>query len=161
MTPSPTIHIIRLAAMRVASSYGFGENPEEIAWHKMSAWAKPKALLNDLDGHPLFGLNNPYPTPATPRYGYEFWLQVGPEVEPDGDIRIGEFFGGEYAVMRCEVSGHPEHIPAAWQSLAVWCKNNGYTMGTHHALERFLSIPDDLSHLLLELHCPIVKSQKG
>jgi DNA gyrase inhibitor GyrI len=156
MESSHIVQIIHLDAMRIASAYGFGHNPEEIAWQRMSLWAQPRGLLNDIDAHPLFGLNNPYPTPTTPCYGYEFWLRVGTEVEPEGDIRIGEFFGGTYAVMRCEVNGHPENIPASWQSLAAWCKTNAHTMGIHHALERFLSIPDDLTHLVLDLYCPIL-----
>jgi DNA gyrase inhibitor GyrI len=150
------IQIVRLDAMRIASAYGFGDSPEEVAWQNLARWAKPRGFLDNLSDHPVYGFNNPYPTPATPRYGYELWMKVGPEVEPENDVRIGEFFGGLYATTRCEVHGNPEKIPATWQSLAAWCKTNGYATGTHHALERYLSSPDDLASLMLELYCPIL-----
>jgi DNA gyrase inhibitor GyrI len=149
------VEIVRLEAMRVASAYGYGENPEEIAWRKLAQWAKPKGFLDDITAHPIFGFNNPYPTPANSRHGYEFWIKVGADVEPEGEIRIGEFFGGMYAVSRCRVQGHPENIPAAWKSLGEWCSNSGHTLGTHHALERFLSSPENFSNLELDLCCPI------
>lgn len=40
------VSIVRIEAMRVASAYGFGDNPEEIAWRNMAAWARPKGFLN-------------------------------------------------------------------------------------------------------------------
>ena len=86
----------------------------------MVEWAQPKGFLDDLATHPIFGFNNPYPIPQNPRYGYEFWMKVGVEVGPEGEIRIGGFLGGLYAVTRCEAQGHPEkNIPAGWQSLAA------------------------------------------
>ena len=152
-----TVEIVRLDAMRVASAYGFGTNPEEIAWQKLASWAKPKGFLVDVFTHPVFGFNNPYPTPTTPRYGYELWMKVGPDVEPERDIRIGEFFGGLFAVTRCNVQGHPENIPSTWQALAAWCMEYDHPTGLHPAMERFLSSPEDLSNLVLDLYCPIVK----
>ena len=78
------VQIVRLEPMRVASTYGFGEHPEDQAWQILAEWAKPKGLLDDIDAHPIFGFNNPYPTPDNPKYGYEFWIKVGPAVEPEG-----------------------------------------------------------------------------
>ncbi len=150
-----TVRVVRLEPMRVATAYGFGVNPEERAWHTLVAWAAPKGLLDNPEEHPIFGLNNPYPVPDNPRYGYEFWIKVGPEVEPEGYIRIEEFFGGLYAVTRCEVNGHPEQIPATWQKLAEWCKENDHPLGRHPALERFLTSPGDLEHLVMDLCCPV------
>ncbi len=150
------VDIVSLKPMRVASAYGFGTNPEELAWQKLVKWASAKGFFGDFVAHPVFGFNNPYPTPDHPRYGYEIWMKVGPEVEPEGEIRIGEFFGGKYAVTSCRVEGHPERIPEAWQSLATWCKDNKHQPGLQHALERFLSSPDDLSDFVLELYCPIL-----
>lgn len=151
-----SVNIVRLEPMRVASAYGFGASPEELAWQKMVQWAGPKGFLNNIASHPIFGFNNPSPTPRNPRYGYEFWLKVGTDVEPEDDIRIGEFFGGMYAVTRCEAQGHPEtNIPACWRSLAEWCRNNRYRVGPN-ALERFLSSPEDPANLIMELCCPVV-----
>jgi DNA gyrase inhibitor GyrI len=150
-----SVRIVSLDTMRVATAYGFGENPEDLAWQALNTWAEPKGLLDDPEAHPIFGLNNPYPRPGSPKYGYEFWVKVDPEVEPDGCIRIAEFFGGQYAVMRCDVKGHLEKIPEAWQKLASWCKENQHPLGHHPALERFLTSPGDLKSLVMDLYCPI------
>ena len=152
------VQIVKLQPIRVASAYGFGEQPEDRAWQKLVAWAKPRGFLEDFTARPVFGFNNPYPTAKTPRYGYEFWVQVGPDIEPEGDIRIYEFFGGPYAVARCEAKGHPEkNIPETWQRLAAWCKNNNHHMGHHHALEKFLTCPDNVNQLVMDLYCPILQ----
>ncbi len=152
------IRVVTLEPIRIATSYGFGKQPEEIAWENMKQWAQPKGLLANLEAYPLFGCNNPYPAPGSTNYGYEFWLAVGPGVEPRGNIRIGEFFGGMYAVARCEVHGDPGGtIPSGWQELGEWCKRNKRRRATHPALERFLGTPDDLDHLVLILHYPILE----
>ncbi len=154
---SNDIQVVQMGPMRIASAYGFGEQPELAAWRTMKEWAQPKGLLEDLESHPMYGCNNPYPTPGNAKYGYEFWLNVGTDVEPEGTIRIGEFFGGLYATSRCEVHGDPGlAVPSSWQSLAEWCKKNNHNIAKHQALERFLGTPDDLEHLVLILHCPIV-----
>ena len=151
------VKILTLEPMRVASAYGFGVNPEEQAWQKMVAWAKPKGLLEDITAHPLFGFNNPNPSAGVPGYGYEFWIRVGPEAEPEGDVRIVEFMGGTYACARCEVQGDPgAKIPATWKSLIEWCKMNRYRFACHQAVERFLSSPDDIGNLAIEICCPII-----
>ena len=156
MTPLK-VEIVQLEPMRVASTYGFGTNPEEIAWKKMEEWASPRGLLERPYSHPIFGFNNPYPTPDHPRYGYEFWISVDPDMEPEGDVRIVEFFGGLYAVARCEVEGNPASaIPATWKNLADWCKANRHPLAHHPALERFFASPVDPEHLVLDLYCPIV-----
>jgi DNA gyrase inhibitor GyrI len=36
------VKIVELPPMRVASTLGFGTGPEEIAWNRMTAWAKQK-----------------------------------------------------------------------------------------------------------------------
>lgn len=151
------VQIVHLAPMRVASTYGFGDHPEDQAWQKMVDWATPRGFLEDIVAHPIFGFNNPYPTPDNPRYGYEFLMKVGQEVEPEGEVRIEEFFGGTYAVTRCEVQGNPaENVPSAWKSLADWCRTNNHPLGNHHALERFLNSPANIQELVLDLYCPII-----
>ncbi len=156
--PAEDIHIAKLPAIRVASAYGFGCQPEEYAWNQLVRWAQPKGLLEDLRAHPIFGFNNPYPTPESPKYGYVFWIGVDGTVEPEGNIRIEEFFGGSYAVARCEVLGDPGgRIPAQWRSLTEWCRQNNHAMGKHPALEQYLSRPDDIAHLVMNLCCPIIE----
>ncbi|HSN76415.1 MAG TPA: GyrI-like domain-containing protein, partial [Anaerolineae bacterium] len=96
------VKIVTLDPMRVASVLGFGPSPEVAAWEKLAAWAGPLGLLAGPDRPRIFGFNNPSPTPASPNYGYEFWIEVGPEVQPDGDVQIKQFGGGLYAVTRCQ-----------------------------------------------------------
>ena len=83
------VRIEKLEPMQVASAYGFGEQPELEAWEKILAWAKEKGYA-DLSQHRFFGFNNPNPSPGSPNYGYEFWIVVGPDVEPEGEIKIVE-----------------------------------------------------------------------
>ena len=42
------VRIVTLEPMRVASAYGFGPSPEEIAWEKMLAFAKKKGFGDDI-----------------------------------------------------------------------------------------------------------------
>jgi hypothetical protein len=91
---STEIRRVTLPAMRMASVHGFGQGPELRAWEKLEAWAGPKGYLDDREAHPIFGFNNPNPSPGSPNYGYEFWMKVGPEEEPEGDVRIVDFDGG-------------------------------------------------------------------
>ena len=53
------IDIVRLDPMRVANAYGFGVDPEALAWEKLVEWASPRGFLDDMATHPIFGFNNP------------------------------------------------------------------------------------------------------
>jgi hypothetical protein len=79
----------RLETMRAAHIHVLSETPEEEAWKKMVAWAKPKGLLEK--GIRVFGRNT-YPTDNP--HGYEFFLTVGWNIEPDGDIDMREIPAG-------------------------------------------------------------------
>jgi DNA gyrase inhibitor GyrI len=152
------VRIVMLEPMHVASVHGFGESPEEKAWDKLMAWAKTKGLVNDLETHRIFGFNNPDPSPASPNYGYEFWMVVGPEVEPEGKVRIKEFAGGLYAVARCEVGGEPwETIPATWRRLGAWVEDSKYRWASHQWLEEHIGDVDRPEGLVLDLYFPIAK----
>ncbi len=155
----PLVQIVTLKPMRMASAYGFGDSPEEQAWQRISAWAKPKGFLGDKTAHPMYGFNNPNPSPASAHYGYEIWMKVEPGVEPSGDIRIIEFMGGTYATTRCHAQGDPaKNIPAAWKALVGWCKENNHRFGHHQPLESVVSGQDNPAELILDLYCPIVES---
>lgn len=151
------VHIITLKPMYAASAYGYGHNPEEQAWEKMAAWARPKGFLNDIPNHPVYGFDNPDPAPSHPKYGYEFWMKVDSGAEPEGEIRIIGFLGGTYAAARCEACGDPAtNVFAAWQDLAGWCKKNNHQFAHHQPLEKIISGIDTPDQLVLELYCPIV-----
>jgi len=148
------VQVVQLELMRVASAWGFGPNPEELAWKKLLAWAESRGMLDDPENHRVFGFNNPNPSEGSPNYGYEFWITVGPEVEPEGEIRVLDFRGGSYAVLAFEDSGGDpyETIPAAWKELDVWVAENKRQHGNHQWLEEH-----SLEGKLLNLYYPLAQ----
>lgn len=149
------VRIVQLDCMRVISSYGFGTEPEGIAWDKLLSWAKKKGL--DLSKHRYFGFNNPNPSPGSPNYGYEQWMTVGADVEPEGDMRVLDFGGGLYAVTRCE---GVENIGRTWKELVQWHEDSKYKKPHNwfFCLEECVSPPDGpVEGLVLDLYLPIVE----
>jgi DNA gyrase inhibitor GyrI len=154
---SINVDIVRLDPMRAASFYGYGTNPEEQAWNKLVEWAGPRGYLGNIAANPICGFNNPNPGAESPKYGYEFLIRVGPESEPEGDMRIVEFLGGAYAVTRCDTEGHPETtVPSRWKMLADWCRENHRRLDRRPALEKPVTVPGDVKNLVVDLCCPIV-----
>ncbi len=152
------VQIVKLEPMLVASTYAFSISPEVEAWGKLVAWAQPKGLLDDIDAHPIFGFNNPNPSTGNSKYGYEFWIKVGTNIEPEGDVRINEFYGGLYAVIRCKTHGELyKTIPASWRQLIEWCKTSKYKFGYHRWLEKQIAGANNPDELTLDLYCPIVE----
>jgi DNA gyrase inhibitor GyrI len=152
------VQIVELEPMRVASFWAFGESPEVEAWEKLLAWARPEGLLDDPEEHPLFGFNNPDPSPGSPNYGYEVWITVGPDVMPEGEARILDFAGGLYAVARCEVvNGQYEVIGSTWKKLVVWREDSQYKAGTHQWLEKSLPLTPPHTDFVLDLYLPIAQ----
>ena len=153
------VRIIKLEPMRVASFHGFGQTPEDEAWNKLVAWAKPKGFLDDPKHHRIFGFNNPEPSPGSPNYGYEFWITIGTEVQPAREMEIKDFAGGLYAVTWCEVQGRPyETIPATWKKLVLWRENSKYKHANHQWLEEHLHEKDaPEGDFNLNLYLPIAE----
>jgi DNA gyrase inhibitor GyrI len=129
------VRIVKLEPMRVASVQGFGAGPENQAWAKLHAWAGKKGYMADLKSHRFFGFNNPEPAPGSPNYGYEQWMTVTLEVEPDGDARIKTFHGGLYAVTSCKLG----KITETWKKLVLWREGSRYKRGHHQWLEECLA----------------------
>ena len=147
------VRIVTLEPMRVASAHAFGPSPEDAAFAKLIAWAKPKGLTADRQAHRVFGFNNPSPSPGSPNYGYEFWIVVGPEAEPEGEIKVKEFGGGRYAVARCK---GVEGIGPTWKKLNAWLEDSKHEFSHHQWLEENvgdLEAPPE--ELLLDLYLPI------
>lgn len=152
------VRMVKLEPMRVASVYGFGKSPEEEAWKKLEAWAKPKGLLDDPKRPRIFGFNNPDPSPGSPNYGYEFWIVVGSDVEPGGEVRVQDFAGGLYAVTRCEVRGDPyESIPQTWKRLVTWLEDSKYKHAHHQWLEEHIAVDTPGVEFVLDLYLPIAE----
>lgn len=150
------VRIVRLEPVRVASFHGFGPSPEHLAIQKLADWAAPRGYLQDRKQHRIFGFNNPNPSHGSPNYGYELWLVVGPEVEPEAEVPIREFAGGLYAVARCK---SVENITATWQQLVGWLANSRYGHADHQWLEEHLNdaFPAPDEELILDLYAPIAE----
>ncbi|MHA2247873.1 MAG: GyrI-like domain-containing protein [Candidatus Hodarchaeales archaeon] len=151
------VRIVTLEPMRVASVQAISKSPEHEAWEKIQSWADDKKLLDNIEKHPVFGFNNPDPSPDKEEYGYEFWIKVDTEVQSDGDIKEKEFKGGLYAVTTTRLIVDPESsVIPAWKKLAEWVKKSKeYEFGNHQWLEKALNpraLPEDL---ILDLYCPI------
>ncbi|NIM49048.1 MAG: hypothetical protein GTO22_07285 [Gemmatimonadales bacterium] len=150
------VHIVDLPPMRVATTRALGNSPEDEAWEKLRAWAEPRGLLDDLQRHPVYGYNNPPPVPGRPDYGYEFWIKVDPDAEPEGDVELKDFGGGRYAVTSCRLHGDPEgSVPEVWQKLLGWVESSGHTWRHTHELEGLLNPEAPHEQILLDLYLPI------
>ncbi len=156
------VKVVKLEPMHVASVRAFCTTPENDAWEKMRAWAEPKGLLEDLEKHPVFGFNNPSPSPDKKEYGYEFWIRVEPNLETEGDIKAKEFEGGLYAVTTCKLKEeleseffHKEGYLESWKKLVDWVKESKYSYGKHQGLEKAHDPNATVEGLVLDLYCPI------
>ncbi len=153
------VKIVKLESMRVASILGFGNSPENKAWQKLEAWARPKGLLDDLERPPVtYGFDNPSPSAGSPNYGYELWLVVDHDMEPEGETRILDFSGGLYAVTRCEVPiKQYEVIHETWKKLVTWREDSKYEYSHHQWLEKRIWEDAPGIEFILDLYTPIAE----
>jgi len=136
---SVEVRVVNLSPAKFVSFYGYGETPETIAWEKLIAFASPVGYLDNRENHRIFGFNNPDPSPGSPNYGYEVWIEVVESAEPKGDLKIVDFTGGMYAVTRCEVRGNAyDVIPETWKRLLAWREDSEYKAGNYQWLEEFI-----------------------
>lgn len=151
------VRITTLEPMRVASIHEISKSPEDDAWNKMRSWAEKHGFLDDLKKHPVFGFNNPDPSPDKEEYGYEFWLKIDTNFQPEEDIKVKEFKGGLYAVTTTRLITDPEaDIIPAWPKLIEWVKKSSkYDFGTHQFLEKAIDPNVPPEELVLDLYCPI------
>ncbi len=151
------VRVVKLPPMRVASFIGFGESPEMLASQKLNDWANPKGYMVDTKNHRVFGFNNPNPSPVSPNYGYEFWMQVSAEFEAKDDVLIKQFKGGLYAVARCEIpkGGSYDVIGATWNKLVTWREASPYKPANHQWLEEHVEGKSEKFEFILDLFMPI------
>ena len=156
------VRIVLLEPMRVVSFRAVSETPENDAWEKTRAWAEPMGLLDDLESHPVFGFNNPDPSPDRKEYGYEFWIRVDPGFEPEGGVEVKEFEGGLYAVTACRLKEEAsseffraEGYLESWKNLYDWVEASRYRSGSHQGLEKPRDPRASEEDLVLDLHYPI------
>ena len=126
------LRIEKLARMRVARFHALGSSPEQSAWEKLLKWAEPRGLLKDIAAHPVFGFNNPSPKQGGEEYGYEFWIQIGPDMQIESGIETLDFPGGWYAVTT--VRGPPNLD--IWMQLFQCVRKSPHAYRRTHELER-------------------------
>jgi DNA gyrase inhibitor GyrI len=147
------VRIVQLEPMRVAAAHGFGETPEEQAAQKILAFIESRGLR--FEDVRWFGFNNPDPSPGSPNYGYDVWITVDADVEPEGDVKILDFDGGLYAVTGFE---GVERIGEVWKQLVRWREDSTYQKGHHQWLENLLTPPDTpYDKYVFDLYLPIVE----
>ncbi|MDD4903711.1 MAG: GyrI-like domain-containing protein [Candidatus Bipolaricaulis sp.] len=134
------VRIVDLPPMRVASSLGFGKEPEDQAWKQMQAFAASAGIRLGEKGGQTYGFNNPDPAPGSENYGYELWLPVGADVEAKPPIQIKQAPGGKYAVTRFTGLSN---IGRVWKELAAWFEDSPY------------SCPPNSGQCLEALHNPL------
>lgn len=149
------VRVVTLDPIRVASAYGFGANPEGIAFEKIEAFAVANNLLEEGKLPSTFGFNHPDPSPGSPNYGYEIWLPIAEDVQEQGEINIKNIPKGLYAVTR--FTGLL-NIGEVWKRLAKWREGSKYKIGTHQWLEHLLSPPDyPIEAYVFDLYLPIAE----
>lgn len=156
------VKIVKLEPMHVASVRAISATPEHDAWERMCSWAEPRGLLEDIGKHPVFGFNNPNPSPGQKEYGYEFWIRVEPDTQPSGDVKIKKFQGGLYAVTTCKLKEEMESeffkkegYLESWKNIVDWVKSSKYKCGKHQCLEKAHEPGVSEDELILDLYCPI------
>jgi DNA gyrase inhibitor GyrI len=149
------VRIVRMAPMRVASTHGFGEQPELEAMAKMLAFLEAQGLR--FEDVCWFGFNNPNPSPGSPNYGYEVWATIGPDVETGREVQVKEIPERLYAVARCE---GVDNIGEAWQQLVLWFEDSPYKRPPHwqECLEHLLTHPSrPYDEYVFDLHLPLLE----
>lgn len=148
------VRIVKLDPMRVATVRAVSETPECEAWERMCAWAEPKGLLDDVEKHPVFGFNNPNPSPDRKEHGYEFWICIGPDIEPEGEIEAKDFPGGLYAVTTCK---ELSTVGETWMKLWEWVNSEKckYKWRKTHELEKQHDPRASEKDTALDLYLPI------
>ena len=139
--------------MRVASFRVVSESPEHDAWEQLKSWANVRGYLEDLKEHPIFGFNNPNPSPDRKEYGYEFWIRIPPDTEAEDEIEIKDFPGGLYAVTTHK--GFPN--PEVWMSLWNWVQSSSYKWRKTNELEKPHNPLASHDEMTFDLYLPIVK----
>jgi DNA-binding transcriptional ArsR family regulator len=164
------VQVVELEPMRVASVRAFSATPEIDAWEKMRVWAEPQGLLADLDNHPVFGFNNPNPSPGQKEYGYEFWMRMGTLFKGEGEIVAKDADGGLFAVTTCKLGEEleseytKEHgFLEPWKKLVEWViLSEKYEIDeSRPCMEKTRNPGASVTEVVLDLYQPIKEVQKS
>lgn len=152
------VDIVEFPEILAATTIGFGENPEGIAWDRMLAWANEAGLRNDGQPHRLFGSDTSTPSASSPNYGYQVWFTLPESVETPPEIEICRIPAGLYAVTRLDVTSPWDDIPAGWKKLMAWVETSPYQMDRRQCYEEsFWTEQPDYYNFRLDLYLPIAQ----
>jgi effector-binding domain-containing protein len=147
MIAQENVHLVKLPPMRVASVCAYSSTPERDAWEKLLNWARRKGVLIYPEGQRIFGFNNPDPFPGSPKYGYEFWITVGDDVQGDEDVEMKNIPAATYAVLHCYSL---QTIGEDWKKLVRWVEVSPYQIAAGQCLEEHVG-PLEVTEAELEL----------
>ncbi len=119
------VRYVELPDMTVASVLGFGEEPENQASMMMSEFGRKHGLKPGSPEHPMYGFNNPNPSPGSENYGYELWCRVDVNTTADAPVKIKRIPGARYAVTRFTGLSN---IGGVWRQLAAWVDDHHGTI---------------------------------
>lgn len=154
MTRNSQPKIVELKPMTVASYTARGTHPEKAAFKEVHKWVTGGGV----PGHEkprYFGFDNPPPSAGKDEYGYEVWATAPPCAAGSGPVKIKQFSGGLYAVMRTDLAT----IGQSWKDLIAWREASSYKAGSHRCLEEHLTLPVDNPDdaVKIDLYLPISK----
>ncbi|MBI4663118.1 MAG: GyrI-like domain-containing protein [Verrucomicrobia bacterium] len=150
------VRIENLPPMRMARFHAIGRSPELEAWTRLRNWAEPRGLLKDPTTNPVFGFNNPSPSPGREGYGYEFWIRIEQETQVESGIETLDFPGGWHAVITHR--GFPNLD--VWMQLLEWVRNSPHPYRRTHELERAHNPLAPESEMVFDLYLPIEGKEK-
>jgi AraC family transcriptional regulator len=128
---------------------------------RLGDWADPRGLINAdsvfLSSYP----DDPKTTPPD-ELRLDVCMSIPESIEVDEDIQKKVLPGGQYAVMRAELSGAEEFGPV-WDPLVEWAQQSDYDIdASRPSYEVYLNNPDehpDKHHTINFCLCLSVKSR--
>ena len=146
------VRIVTAGPFRVAVFEAFGAAPESEAYEKLSAWARPRGLIDDSSSYLLLGRNDPPPPPEGGEYGYRYMLTVPEGVEVERGVVVEELPRATYAVARSGI----RDMGARWLMLYKWAEGRGYKV-SDHGVEEHLALPEGeaIEALTFDLWLPV------
>jgi len=148
------VQFIRLLPMRVVSFHAVSETPENDAWKKLREWAEPKEYFDDLDKNPIYGFNNPDPSPGKKEYGYEFWLVVDSDFTSD-EVTVKDVPESFNVVTRCNVEDPARDIGEAWKKILQWIKKHKIKMAGRCGIEKVIVPSHSGEGFILDIYIPV------
>ena len=146
------VRIVTAGPFRVAAFNAFGVGPEPRAYEELSAWARPRGLLDDPSSYLLFGRNDPPPPPEGGEYGYRYMLTLPEGTGAEQGVVVEELPRATYAVVRSGI----RDMGARWLMLYEWAQGKGYEV-SDHGVEEHLALPEGeaVETLAFDLWLPV------